>query len=103
MTKHTKIEELEAKHGEKMIEVKIRFWTNDIAEGSGKILPKHAWTSGVVRMERNEAHGISPQSPVPFHTLMDLTTIVERVLIAHKIKLHPSRKLTKYIDVSKHQ
>ena len=31
----------EAKYGGKMIEVKIRFWTDGIAE-AGKIIPKHA-------------------------------------------------------------
>jgi hypothetical protein len=41
-----------AQQGERMIEVKIRFWTNDIADGKGNIFPKHAWSSGVVRMEK---------------------------------------------------
>jgi hypothetical protein len=50
----------EAKHGEKMIEVKLRFWTNDIAEKKGDVIPKHAWSSGVVRVERNDSHGIKP-------------------------------------------
>jgi hypothetical protein len=31
---------LEAKHGEKMIEVKVRFWTNDISREAGKVIPK---------------------------------------------------------------
>lgn len=46
----------EARHGEKMIEVKIRFWTDGLASESGKILPKHAWAAGVVRMESNRSH-----------------------------------------------
>lgn len=29
---------LEAEHGEKMIEIKLRFWTNDIAKEPGKVL-----------------------------------------------------------------
>jgi hypothetical protein len=33
---------LEAKHGKKMIEVSLRFWTNDISEEAGKVIPKHA-------------------------------------------------------------
>jgi hypothetical protein len=66
MAKIADVEELEAKHGQKMIEVKLRFWTNEIAEGDGMIRPKHAWASGVVRMERNAAHGITPDSPLPF-------------------------------------
>jgi hypothetical protein len=86
----------EAKQGEKMIEVKIRFWTNDIAPESGKVIPKHAWASGVVRMERNKSHGIEPSKPQPFHSLLDVGGVVEKVLIEHGIVLHPSRKMRKY-------
>jgi hypothetical protein len=86
----------EAEQGERMIEVKVRFWTNDIAEGEGMIRPKHAWSSGVVRMERNNSHGIKPHNPRPFHSLMDLPAIIEKVLIEHGIVFHPSRKMTKY-------
>jgi hypothetical protein len=51
------LESKEAAQGEKMIEIKIRFWTDEIAAEPGKIVPKHAWTSGVVRIERNPSHG----------------------------------------------
>jgi len=88
---------LEAKHGEKMIEVKIRFWTNDIASELGKVVPKHAWSSGVVRMEANKSHSIVPTRPRPFHSLMDMGAVVERVLIENGIVLHHSRKMRKYI------
>ena len=54
-------EALEAKHGEKMIEVKLRFWTNGLADEDGKVTPKHAWSAGVVRLERNGTHNIVPQ------------------------------------------
>jgi hypothetical protein len=49
---------LEASHGDKMIEVTIRFWTNDLAENPDLVVPKHAWSSGVVRITRNPSHGI---------------------------------------------
>jgi len=62
----------EAKHGKKMIEVSLRFWTNDLAESKDKIKPKHAWSSGVVRMQGNESHGIVPGNPKPFHSLLDV-------------------------------
>jgi len=45
------VQERVAKHGQRMIEVQIRFWTNDIAESKGQIVPKHAWASGVVKVE----------------------------------------------------
>lgn len=86
----------EAKHGEKMIEVKLRFWTNDIADTKGEVVPKHAWSSGVVRVERNDSHGIKPGAPLPFHSLLDIGAVVEKVLIEQNIVLHPSRKMKKY-------
>ena len=91
-------DEREAEHGEKMIEIKIRFWTDSIAEQSGKIRPKHAWSGGVVRIERNDAHGIIPQKPVPFNSLMELPSVIEKVLIAHGITLHISRRMQRYFD-----
>ena len=98
MTKKGAIEQIEAQQGERMIEVKIRFWTNDIAVGKGSVIPKHAWSSGVVRMERNASHGIVPESPAPFHSLMDLTSVIEKVLIAHGVILHTSRRMRKYVQ-----
>ncbi|MEQ8694560.1 MAG: hypothetical protein RIC85_04475 [Gammaproteobacteria bacterium] len=89
---------LEAKQGEKMIEVKLRFWTNDIAPEPGKVLPKNAWTAGVVRIERNKSHGIDPSKPLPFHSLLDVGAVIEKVLIEHGIVLHPSRRMAKYVS-----
>jgi hypothetical protein len=86
-----------APHGEKMIEVKVRFWTNNIA-GRGKISPKEARAAGVVRMERNDAHGIKPGRPLPFNTLAEIPAAIERALIDHSIVLHPSRKMRKYLN-----
>ena len=78
-----------------MIEIKVRFWTNDIAEESGKIIPKHAWSSGVVRMKGNESHGIAPGKPLQFHSLLDIGSVVEKALLDHGIVLHPSKKMDK--------
>jgi hypothetical protein len=87
----------QASPGERMIEVKVRFWTNNIVEGRGRVAPKHAWSSGVVRMERNSSHGIAPKSPRPFHSLLDLTAVIEKVLVTHGVVLHPSRRMKKYL------
>lgn len=83
--------------GERMIQVNVRLWTNNIAKKKGRIIPKHAWSSGVVRLESNSPHSIKPKSPVPFHSLMDLPSIIEKVLIAQGIILHPSPRTTKYM------
>ena len=94
------IRQREAKYGEKMIEVKVRFWTNNIAYKEGLIKPKHAWASGVVRMERNDSHDIVPSYPVPFNSLMEISSVIERVLIEHGVQLHCDRKMAKYIKSS---
>ncbi len=92
------ITQREAAWGERMIEVKVRFWTDNIAEGRGQILPKHAHTSGVVSIERNAAHGIVPEDPVAFNSLVELTAVIEKVLIAQGITLHLSRKMKRYVE-----
>ena len=89
---------LEAHRGERMIEVKLRFWTNGIARGEGNVRPRHAWSGGVVRMERNETHGIKPKNPKPFHSLLDVGAVIEKVLIQHGIQLHPGRRMRKYFS-----
>ncbi len=84
--------------GEKMIQVRLRFWTNKIARQKGKVLPKEAWTSGMVTIDANEAHGIKPRhKPMPFHSLMDIPVVIEKILIANGIKLHSSPKMKKYM------
>ena len=91
------VESREAKYGEKMIEVKVRFWTDEIAEGEGRVKPRNAWTAGVVRMQRNESHGIIPKYPRPFNSLMELPAVIEKVLIEHRITLHRVSKTKEYI------
>lgn len=97
MPKVTSLVALEAKHGEKMIEVKIRFWTNDLSGQSGKVLPKHAWAAGVVRMEANKSHGIVPLAPKPFHSLLDVGSVIEKVLVQHGVVLHRGPRMRKYM------
>jgi len=92
----SKLEEKDAKHGQKMVEIKVRFWTDGIAAEKGKVIPKHAWSAGVVRIERNDAHEIAPAQPVPFNSLLELGTAIEKVLIEYGIVLHRSTKMKKY-------
>jgi hypothetical protein len=87
----------EAAHGKRMIEIKVRLWTDGLADGKGKIRPRHAWTAGVVRIERNDAHGIVPIQPLPFNSLMDIPSKIEKVIIDHGITLHESQRMSKYM------
>jgi hypothetical protein len=86
------IETREARRGSRMIELRVRFWTDNLAEGKGRIRPKHAWTGGVVRMSPNKAHGITPKNLRPFNSMADMVVVMERVLVDHAVKLHPARK-----------
>lgn len=95
-TGHTP-ESREARHGNKMIEVKVRFWTNDLAPKANTVIPGHAWTAGVVRLKPNPAHSISPSAPLPFNSLLELPVAIERLLIREGIVLHIGARMTKYI------
>jgi len=99
MAKIVDIESREAKQGERMIEVRLRFWTNDIVP-KGRIVPKHAWASGVVRIASNKSHGIAPSNPRPFNSLLDVGAVIEKVLIDHGVVLHPDRKMQKYFSIN---
>lgn len=61
------------------------------------VLPKHALSSGVVRIERNDSHGITPGSPLAFHSLLDVGAVIQKVLIQHGVVLHSSRTTKKYL------
>lgn len=97
MAKESASASFDAEHGQKMIEIKLRFWTNDIADEKGKIVPKHAWSKGVVRMEANKAHGIKPKNPAPFRSLLEVGAVIEDVLIEHGIVLHADKRTRKYM------
>ena len=87
----------EAKHGKRMIEVRVRFWTNDLADGKGRICPRHAWGAGVVRLDPNDAHGIVGGEPVPFNSLAEIPAKVEKV--AHRRRRdehHNSTRMKRY-------
>lgn len=90
------IEGEEAAHGQRMIELKVRFFTNELA-AKGRVIPKEGWTRGVVRVTPNEAHGIESGDPRHFNSLMELPAAIERVLIENGIVLHPTGKQAKYL------
>jgi len=80
-----------------MIEIRIRFWTDAIAEAEGHVVPKHGWTSGVVRVKANPVHGIVDHDPIPFNTLAQLPAKIEELLIREEIVLRPSSRARRYI------
>ena len=79
-----------------MITLTLWFWTNDLAEQKGRILPKHARAAGMVGIDRNAAHGITPGKTKPFHSLLDLGAVIEKELIEHGVTLHAPKRMRKY-------
>ena len=95
----TEIEERKAKHGEKMISLDVRFWTDGIADTQGMIVPKHAVAAGVVKLNRNDSHGIkTTPNPVVFNTPMQLLTAIEKLLIREGVTLHLSSTMRRYVS-----
>jgi hypothetical protein len=47
-------------------------------------------------MDRNSSHGIAGSSACPFHTLLHLGAVIEKVLIEQGIQLHVPRQMRKY-------
>ena len=86
-----------AKLGERMIELKVCFWTDGFAE-KGYIWPEHAWTRGEVRIIRNDAHGIKPAHGCKFNSLMEIPSAIEKVLVDHGVELHLCSKMDQYVQ-----
>jgi hypothetical protein len=80
--------EIDAPHGDKMIEITIKFWTNDIAKGEGKVLPKHMHNSGMIKLSANKTHNIPSEDPTPFGSMAELPSKIEELLERHKIIMH---------------
>ena len=95
---HMELPEREAKHGEKMISLDVRFWTDGITEDKDKILPKNAWVHGTVRLNKNDSHGIQSGRTIPFNSLLELPAKIEDLLIEEGITLHLNRKMRRYIE-----
>ncbi|MBI2917065.1 MAG: hypothetical protein HYY01_03640 [Chloroflexi bacterium] len=85
---------IKAAANERTIEVRIRFFTGGMsgASAKGDILPKHAWTNGIVYITKHASHGIPSQGRgAHFGSLMDIPAAIEKVLKRNEIKLHTGR------------
>jgi hypothetical protein len=86
---------VQAPHGEKTVGLAVRFFSNDIADAQGHIVPGHIWESGVVRVERNAAHGLAGGKSIPFHSLPELLVAIESALIESGLIIHSDRGTNK--------
>lgn len=82
------IQSVEATYGEKTIETRVRFGTDDIADTERHILPKHCWTSGTIKIPKNDSHGIGSGKAKPFNSLMQIADGIEQILIEAGVRMH---------------
>lgn len=82
---------VKAEHGSKTIRLHIGFFTDQIADEKGMVVPKNAWDSGMVYPVANPAHGIKPTETFPFNSWDELPGAIERAIKTAGVTLHKSR------------
>jgi hypothetical protein len=86
----------ETKAENKMIQIKVYLWTDQLAPKKGAILPKHAWEGGWVFLPANKLHGIRANRKKAFHRFSELLDTVGDILRQNGINIHeaPPRRKT---------
>ena len=87
-----------ALRGERTLEIRVRLWTDGIADGKGLIRPKHAWSAGFVRVKPNKSHGVTTCPDLKFNSLMELPAVLEKIFIKHGITIHPIFRMQQYLS-----
>lgn len=75
-----------------MIEIRVRFWTNGIAERKGYVLPRHCRAAGTVHVTTNETHGLKDEHNLKFNSMAELPAAIEKLMIGAGIKMRRSRR-----------
>jgi len=81
--------EVRSTHGKKTIEVRLRFFTDDLAQQDGHIVPKHCWSIGGASMPVNEDHGIESRQTVLFNSIAAILPAIEELFSANGIQDPP--------------
>jgi len=77
----------------KTIRVNVRFTTNGLPKRKANY-----WSTGFIDVTADPARGIDSRSGThPFNSLAEIPAALEKLLIKSGIKVHPSKKLKKYI------
>jgi len=58
--------------GNKTISLAVYFFTDDLAEQDGAVIPGHAWAQGQVAVRANATHGIKSGHEVMLNRMADL-------------------------------
>lgn len=80
---------VKAPHGKKTIELRIRFFTDQLSSVPGNIWPKHAWDRGSIYTVVNDYHDIEVAGAT-FNSTAEITLAIEKVLVKAGIRLHPT-------------
>jgi hypothetical protein len=72
----------------KTISVTVYFFTDDLADQDGDVIPGHAWAQGQVAVRANATHSIKSGYEVMFNRMADLPAAIEDALIAAGVTLH---------------
>jgi hypothetical protein len=86
-----------AQAGDRTLKLSVVFFTDKLAQGNGRVRPKHAWAAGMVALAANPSHGVAGGRSVPFQSLLDLPAAIEKVLIKRGIRLHANWKMKQYM------
>ncbi|MEM3832500.1 MAG: hypothetical protein QW128_02735 [Thermoprotei archaeon] len=79
--------EVEAKRGERMIELRVAFFTNEIASEKGKVVPRVCWSVGTVHLLANASHGLKSSKSYFFNELSELFPTIEKLLAENGVKV----------------
>src|SRR5882724_8933670 len=82
----------EARTGEKMVILEVRFWTNKLSKRPNHIRPKHIRAKGTVTFRKNVTHGLNSTLGFNFNSIMELPAAIEKLFLRHGIRVHPSQK-----------
>ena len=83
----------------KLVSETLRFpqrFPSDAAPRTTPPRPRHAWTSGMVALQRNDAHELQGGDPMPLNSMLELPAVIEKLLIRDKVKLHASDRMRRY-------
>ena len=70
----------------KTIAVTIHFFTDNIAEEKGEVVPKVCWEKGTVSVRANKRHGIPATYAYNFNCKEDIPAAIEKAVREAQIK-----------------
>lgn len=74
-------------HGERTIEVTLRFWTDRIADKEGHVIPGFCWEGCFVSVPSQPSHGIKTTAPMMSNHFGELVSTVQAALDEAGVKV----------------